>query len=63
MMKSGQKMTKGELIKALEGLDDDARILIDCNDIDTGCLLDILYYEDKVTGDKLQNEITLVCGV
>ena len=56
-------MTKGELIKALEGLDDDARILIDCKDIDTGCLLDILYYEDKVTGDKLENEITLVCGV
>ena len=56
-------MTKGELIKALEGLDDDARIFIDCTDIDTGCLIDILYYEDKVTGDKLQNEITLVCGV
>lgn len=50
-------MTKGELIKNLEDLDDDA----------TGCTETNEYFHiqgvtDKVTGADVQNEITLVCG-
>jgi hypothetical protein len=51
-------MTKKELLKELEGLDDDAIIFVYVKD-DT-------YYHiagsvDKVTGVKMQNEITLIC--
>ncbi len=50
-------MTKKELLKELEGLDDDAIIFVYANDT--------YYYivgsEDKVSGVKMQNEITLIC--
>ena len=50
-------MTKKELLKELEGLDDDAIIFVYANDT---------YYHiagsvDKVSGVKMQNEITLIC--
>ena len=53
-------MTKGELLKELEGLDDDAVIYI------TGCTETNEYFHirgvtDKATGADVQNEITLVC--
>ena len=54
-------MTKGELLKELEGLDDDAVVYV------TGCTetneyLHIREVTDKVTGADVQNETTLVCG-
>lgn len=54
-------MTKGELLKELEGLDDDAVIYV------TGCTETNEYFQicgvtDKVTGADIQNEVTLVCG-
>lgn len=54
-------MTKGELLKELEGLDNDAVIYV------TGCTETNEYFHiqdvtDKVTGADVQNEITLVCG-
>ena len=52
-------MTKGQLIKELQGLDDDAQILVGSADNPLGCW-NIEYTCDKVTGDKLQNEITLI---
>ena len=52
-------MTKGELNKALEGLDDDAHITV--AGIDETCELNIVGWEDKVTGVDVQNEITLIC--
>lgn len=55
-----RKMTKGELIKALEGLDDNARIFIETEESDF--LLDIINAKDKVVGDDVENEITLVVG-
>lgn len=53
-------MTKGELLKELEDLDDDAVIYI------TGCTETNEYFcirsvIDKVTGADIQNEVTLVC--
>ena len=50
-------MTKKELLKELEGLDDDAYIFVHVNE---------QYYcitgsEDKIAGCKMQNEITLIC--
>lgn len=53
-------MTKGELLKELEGLDDDAVIYV------TGCTETNEYFHirgatDKVTGADVQNEITLLC--
>ena len=53
-------MTKGELLKELEGLDDDAVIYV------TGCTETNEYFHirgvtDKVTGADVQNEVTLVC--
>jgi hypothetical protein len=53
-------MTKGELIKVLEGLDDNARIFIETEESDL--LLDIINAKDKVVGDDIENEITLVVG-
>ena len=55
-------MTKGELLKELEGLDNDAVIYV------TGCTETNEYFyiirgvTDKVTGADVQNEVTLVCG-
>lgn len=53
-------MTKGELIKALEGLDDNARILIETEY--EYFLLDVIDVKDKVVGDDVENEVTLVVG-
>ncbi len=50
-------MTKKELLKELEGLDDDAIIFVFAND----SYYHIAGSEDKVAGVKLQNEITLIC--
>ena len=54
-------MTKGELLKELEDLDDDAVIYV------TGCeetneYFNIRWVRDKVTGTDVENEATLVCG-
>ena len=48
-------MTKGELIKAFEGLDDDAHITV--AGIDETCELNIVGWKDKVTGADVHNEI------
>lgn len=53
-------MTKGELIKALEGLDDNARIFIETEELNY--LLDVIDVKDKVVGDDVENEVTLVIG-
>ena len=52
-------MTKGELLKALEGLDDDAVIRVSTCDNDIYCY-NIRGYCDKVTGDEVENEILLL---
>ena len=54
-------MTKGELLKELEDLDNDAVIYV------TGCTETNEYFcicnvIDKVIGADIQNEVTLVCG-
>ena len=53
-------MTKGQLLKELEGLDDDANITVETPDNEY-YLYNIGYTKDKVTGTDVQNEITLVC--
>lgn len=53
-------MTKAKLIKELEGLDNDAQIYVGVPD-DPSVQMNIAYACDKVTGDKVQNEITLIC--
>jgi len=49
-------MKKRDLMKALEGLDDDAVIYIETDEA--------IYlfdgFKDKVIGDKVENEITLI---
>ena len=50
-------MTKKELLKELEGLDDDAIIFVYANDT----YYHIAGTDDKVSGVKMQNEITLIC--
>ena len=50
-------MTKKELLKELEGLDDDAIIFVYANDT----YYHIAGSDDKVSGVKMQNEITLIC--
>ena len=55
-------MTKGELLKALEGLDNDARIFAEYSEMGFDYLLDILDVKDKVTGTDVENEVTLVVG-
>ena len=47
-------MTKGELIKALEGLDNNARIFAEYIDMGFGYTLDILDVKDKVVGDNVE---------
>ena len=49
--------TKKELLKELEGLDDDAIIFVYANDT----YYHIAGTDDKVSGVKMQNEITLIC--
>lgn len=55
-------MTKKQLIDALTDLDDDAEVHIYCTsmDIDGGEYAHDLYFDDRVDGDTIQNEITLV---
>ena len=52
-------MTKGELIKILDGLDDDAQIYVCTSDNDDYCYY-ITGYCDKVADDGIENEITLL---
>lgn len=55
-------MTKGELIKALDGLDDNARIYVDYREMGFDYLIGILDVTDKVVGNDVENEITLIVG-
>lgn len=50
-------MTKKDLLKELEGLEDDAIIFVYINEQ----YYHIARCDDKVSGDKMQNEITLIC--
>lgn len=50
-------MNKKELLKELEGLEDDAVVFVCIND----SYYHIVSTKDKVAGCKLQNEITLIC--
>ena len=56
-------MTKKEVIKALEGLDDDAQVMIKIDDEweSGGRYYNVDSVDEKVVGDKLQNEITFYC--
>lgn len=51
-------ITKKELIDAMRDLNDDARIHILCTLFDTGT--DDICFKDKVTGDDVMNELTIV---
>ena len=55
-------ITKKELIDAMRDLDDDAEIYIFCGSPDMGVegYADSIYFEDKVTGDNVINELTIV---
>ena len=56
-------MTKKQLIEALDGLDDDATVFVYCTSqgmMEGGQYADYVDFYDKVTGEKLQNEITIV---
>ena len=55
-------MTKKELIEAMVGLNDDSEVYIYCTslDMDGGKYAVDVYTDDKVTGENVQNEITLV---
>lgn len=50
-------MTKGELLKILEGLDDNAQIIIELDDK----WYNIYDYRRKVVSKEIKNEITLIC--
>lgn len=55
-------MTKKELIDEMRDLDDDAEIYIFCGSPDMGVegYADDICFEDKVTGDNVINELTIV---
>ena len=55
-------MTKKDLIDAMRDLNDDAEIHILCSLFDTGSdgYADYICFEDKVTGDDVMNELTIV---
>lgn len=55
-------MTKKELIDEMRDLDDNAEIYIFCGspDMGIGGYADSIYFEDKVTGDNVMNELTIV---
>ena len=55
----GARMTKGQLLKEFEGLDDDAQIYIETPD--SNVCFHVRYTKDKTTGADVENEITLVC--
>lgn len=52
-------MTKGQLLKEFEGLDDNAQIYIETPD--SNVCFHVRYTKDKTTGADVENEITLVC--
>lgn len=54
-------MTKAELIKELEDLDDEAQILVYVPEFENEYCFNIKRSMDKVTGKDVMNEITLVC--
>lgn len=57
-------MTKKELIKELEeleDLDDEAQILVYVPELENNYFFNIKWCMDKVTGKDVKNEITLVC--
>ena len=55
-------MTKKEILESMADLDDDAIIYVHIPEESAdGVLYTPQYYEDKVTGNKLQNEITFIC--
>lgn len=54
-------MTKGELLKELEDLDNDAVIYV-TGSTETNEYFHIREVTDKVTGADIQNEVTLVYG-
>ena len=55
-------ISKKELIDAMRDLDDDAVIYIFCSSPDMGVeeYADSICFEDKVTGDDVMNELTIV---
>lgn len=54
-------MTKSELLKELEDIDDDAQIFVFVPEFETEYCFNIKRIVDKVTGEDVMNEITLVC--
>lgn len=57
------KMTKSELIEGLKDLDDDAEVHVYCTSFDMpsgGQYAYDIYFDDKVTGPDVENEITIV---
>lgn len=56
-------MTKSELIEGLKELDDDAEVHVYCTPLDMpdgGHYAYDIYFDDKVTGPDVKNEITIV---
>ena len=55
-------MTKKQIIEAMKDLGDDAQVHIYCTSSEMGCgeYAHDVYFDDKVTGDELEDEITLV---
>ena len=56
-------MTKKELVDAMKDLDDDAEISIFCTSEDFGVegyANNGIYFENKVTGNDVMNELTIV---
>jgi len=55
-------ISKKDLIDAMRDLDDDAEIYIFCGSPDMGVegYADSICFEDKVTGDDVMNELTIV---
>lgn len=54
------KMTKKEILEAMTDLDDDAIIYVAIDGGEPRCYIPIGYC-DKVTGNKILNEITFIC--
>ena len=55
-------MTKKDLLDAMKDLDDDAEISIFCTSDDFGIegYATNIYFEDKVIGNDVMNELTIV---
>ena len=55
-------MTKSELIEGLKDLGDDAEVHVYCTSFDMsgGQYAYDIYFDDKVTGPDVENEITIV---